>query len=435
MFPSRLLLVRQNFPDLRLADVRAEALHQLEHSGFAARLQPGGRVAIGVGSRGIANIATIVQSIVQYWRGHGMAPFIFPSMGSHGAATAEGQADVLAHLGITEPSMGCPIVSRPDVVSLGRTDDGIEVFMDAEAHAADAVMTVARVKWHTTFNGRIESGLMKMMAIGLGKFAGAQKYHTHAQRLGLEHVIRTAARRVLQSGKIIGGLAILEDAHHNTAKLDAVPADCMEQRDEENLALAKSWMPKLPCNLDVLIVDEMGKNISGTGMDAKVVNRGPSGEYNPWPGLPSIQRIFVRNLDPQTYGNAMGIGMADVTTDRLVRQIDWEPTRVNALSSSIPSRIRVPAHFDDDRKCLLWVAATAGKLDPADVTYGWIRNTLELGRLAISQNLRAQLDGQPQVEVDGEIEVKWDERGNLVSPFCLNDGPASHDSSRYCSQR
>jgi hypothetical protein len=417
MLPSRLLLVRQNFPDLGLADVRAEARHQLEHSDFAARLRPGARVAIGVGSRGIANIANIVQSAVQYWRGHGMTPFVFPSMGSHGAATPEGQADVLAHFGITEQSMGCPIVSRPEIVSLGETDDGIEVVMDAAAHGADAVMIVARVKWHTSFNGRLESGLMKMMAIGLGKFAGAQKYHMHAQRLGLEHVIRTVGRRVLQSGKMIGGLAILEDAHHNTAKLDAVPADCMEQRDEEHLALAKSWMPRLPCDLDVLIVDEMGKNISGTGMDAKVVNRGPSCEYNPWPGLPSIGRIFVRDLDPQTYGNALGIGMADVTTDRLVNQIDWEPTRVNALSSNMPSRIRVPAHFASDRECLHWVTATAGKVDPADVTFGWIRNTLELDRLAISPNLRGRIE--PQVEVDGEIEMKWDERGNLVSPFCV----------------
>ena len=417
MLPSHLLLVRQNFPDLRLADVAAEARQQLEHSGFAARLQPGGRVAIGVGSRGIANIASIVRSVVQYWRSYGMAPFIFPSMGSHGAATPEGQADVLAHFGITEQSMGCPIVSRLDVVSLGTTEDGIEVFMDAAAHAADAVMIVARVKWHTNFDGRLESGLMKMMAIGLGKFAGAQKYHAHAQRLGLEHVIRTAGRRVLQSGKMIGGLAILEDAHHNTARLDAVPAGRMEQRDEENLALAKSWMPRLPCDLDVLIVDQMGKTISGTGMDAKVVNRGPRCEYNPWPGMPSIQRIFVRDLDPETHGNAVGIGMADVTTDRLVQQIDWEPTRVNALSSGTPSRIRVPAHFASDRDCLQWVAATAGKLEPAQVTYGWIRNTLELDRLAVSRNLRAQIDAQPQIEVDGEIEVQWDERGDLVSPF------------------
>jgi hypothetical protein len=417
MFPSHLLLVRQNFPDLRLPDVGTVARRQLELSGFAARLQPGARVAIGVGSRGIANIAIIVQSVVEYWRDQGMRPFIFPAMGSHGAATPEGQADVLARFGITEQSTGCPIISRLEVVSLGKTDDGIEVFMDAAAHGAEGVMIVGRVKWHTNFNGRIESGLMKMMAIGLGKFAGAQKYHTHAQRLGLEHVIRAAGRRVLQSGKMIGGLAILEDAHHNTAKLDAVPADCMEEREEENLALVKSWMPRLPCDLDVLIVDEMGKNISGTGMDAKVVNRGPSSEYNPWPGLPSIRRIFVRDLAAESHGNAVGIGIADVTTDRLVCHIDWAPTRVNALSSGTTSRIRVPAPFATDRDALQWVTATAGKLDPADVTFGWIRNTLELSRVAISHNLRARLDGHPQAEVAGEIQVKWDERGNLVSPF------------------
>src|SRR3954447_660433 len=179
MLPSRLLLVRQQFPDLGLTDVRADARLRLERSGFAARLHRGAQVAIGVGSRGITNIDTIVHSVVQYWRDHGMAPFIFPAMGSHGAATPEGQADVLAHFGITEASMGCPIVSRLDVVSLGDTEDGIEVFMDAAAYAADAVMLVARVKWHTSFEGRLESGLMKMMAIGLGKFAGARKYHAH----------------------------------------------------------------------------------------------------------------------------------------------------------------------------------------------------------------------------------------------------------------
>jgi hypothetical protein len=428
MLPSRLLLVRQRFPDLRLADVAGEVSRQLEGSGFAARLPRGARVAIGVGSRGIANIEVIVHGVVQYWRRHGMTPFIFPSMGSHGAATPEGQADVLAHLGMTERSMGCPIVSRLEVVSLGTTGDGIEVFMDAAAHAADAVMVVGRVKWHTNFNGAIESGLMKMMAIGLGKFAGAQKYHTHAQRLGLEQVIRSAGRKVLESGKMIGGLAIVEDAHHNTAKLDAVPAGCMEQREEENLALAKSWMPRLPCDLDVLIVDEMGKNISGTGMDAKVVNRGPNSEYNPWPGLPSVRRIFVRDLDPRSHGNAVGIGIADVTTARLVRDIDWEPTRVNALSSGTASRIRVPVQFDSDREALAWITATAGKLDPADVSYGWIRNTLELERLAVSENLRPMIEGHPQAAIEREFEVQWDDAGNLVSPFDAKAGAADRPS-------
>jgi hypothetical protein len=416
MLPNRLLLVRQGFPDRSLPDVRGEAQRQLELSGLAARVPPGGRVAIGVGSRGIANIAAIVQSVAEYWLGRGMAPFVVPAMGSHGAATPEGQADVLARYGITEQSLGCPIVSRADVVSLGKTDEGIEVFMDASAHGADALMVVSRVKWHTTFDGGVESGLMKMLSIGLGKFAGAQKYHAHAQRLGLERVIRTAGRRVLATGKVLGGLAIVEDAHHRTAKLEAVPADGLERREEEILALAKSWMPRIPCDLDVLIVDEMGKNISGTGMDAKVVNRGPACEYNPWPSLPSIRRVFVRELDPQTHGNALGIGIADVTTDRLVRAIDWEPTRVNALSSGIPSRIRVPAHFPTDRECLEWVAATAGRIDIKDVTYGWIRNTLELDRLAISGNLRTAIAGQAHVEVEREIDVTWD-GGDLVSPF------------------
>ena len=415
MLPSSLLIVRQTFPDLRLADVDAEARRRLDDSGFAERLPPGASIAIGVGSRGIANIAVIVRNVAQYWRRHGMAPFVFPAMGSHGAATPEGQAEVLARFGITEQAIGCPVISRADVVSLGTTADGIEVFMDAAAHAARAVMIVARVKWHTNFDGRLESGLMKMMALGLGKFTGAQQYHTHAQRFGLEHVVRTVGRHVLQSGRMIGGLAIVEDAHHNTARLDVVPAERMEHQDEENLALAKSWRPRLPCDLDVLIVDEMGKNISGTGMDAKVVNRGPSSEYNPWPGLPSIGRIFVRGLDPQTHGNAIGIGLADVTTDRLVQGIDWEPTRVNALSSGNPSRIRLPVHFASDRECLRWVAATAGKLDPADVTYGWIRNTLELERLAISHNLRDRVGSQVAIERDSR--VTWDEQENLVSPF------------------
>lgn len=417
MFPVRLLVVRQNLPDLRIQDVSGEVYQQLVGSGFAARLTPGARVAIGVGSRGIANIAIIVQSAVRYWRDAGMQPFIFPAMGSHGAATAEGQAAVLAHFGITEPSMGCPIVSRPGVVSLGTTDDGIEVFIDEAAYASDGVMLVGRVKWHTNFTGAIESGLVKMMAIGLGKFAGARRYHAFGQRLGLEHVIRTVGRQVLRSGKMIGGLAILEDAHHNTAKLDAVPASDFEEREAQNLALAKSWMPMLPCDLDVLIVDEIGKNISGTGMDAKVVNRGTRSEYNAWPGRPKVERIFVRGLAPLSGGNAVGIGMADVTTDRFVSQIDWKPTMVNAQSAGAPSRIRVPVHLASDRECLEWVASTVGKLDPSQVTYGWIRNTLELDRLALSENLRPQLAGHTHLSIERAMEMPWDANGNLRSIF------------------
>lgn len=417
MLPDRFLLIRQNLPDRRLADVAGEACRQLTASGMAARLAPGARVAIGVGSRGIANIDAIVRSTVRYWRDAGMRPFIFPAMGSHGAATAEGQAEVLSHFGITERSVGCPIVSCLDVVSLGKTDDGIEVFIDQSAYASDGVMLVGRVKWHTNFTGAIESGLVKMMAIGLGKFAGARKYHAHAQRLGLEHVIRTVGRHVLRTGKMIGGLAILEDAHHRTARLDAVPAELFEQREEANLALVKTWMPRLPCDLDVLIVDEIGKNISGTGMDAKVVNRGTRSEYNAWPGLPRVERIFVRELAALSFGNAVGIGLADATTDRLVGQIDWKPTMVNSQSAGAPSRIRVPAHFATDREALEWVASTVGKIDPSEVTYGWIRNTLELDRLALSENLRARLASVPGASIERGIEMPWDANGDLQSPF------------------
>jgi hypothetical protein len=365
----RLLIVEQKFPSRRIPDVAAEVKQQLAASNFAARLKPGSRVAIGVGSRGIHNIATIVRSTVQYWQNAGMKPFLFPAMGSHGAATAQGQADVLAHYGITEASMGCPLISQLEVVSLGKTADGIEAFMDKLAYDSDGVMLVGRVKWHTDYAGKIESGLFKMMAIGLGKFAGAQRYHSYAYKLGLEHVVVTVGRQVLQSGKILGGLAILEDAYHNTGKIDAVPVEAMEAREAENLALVKSWMAKIPMDADILILDEIGKNISGAGMDTKVVNRGVNGEYNPWPNTPRFERLFVRNLSELTYNSGVGLGMADVVTDRLVNRIDWTPTRINSLTANTPAAIRIPVHFPTDRECLEAFAPTVGKLDLSQVTY------------------------------------------------------------------
>jgi hypothetical protein len=415
-FP-RLLLVRQKFPDRRILDPAAEVRAQLATSGFSARLKPGSRVAIGVGSRGIHNIATIVRSVVEYWKNEGMRPVLFPAMGSHGAASAAGQADVLAHYGITESAMGCPLVSQLEVVSLGKTADGIEAFMDRVAYDSDGVMLVGRVKWHTDFAGKIESGLFKMMAIGLGKFAGAQRYHAYAYRLGLEHVIRSIGRQVLKSNKILGGLAILEDANHNTARLDAVPVEVMEQREEENLALVKSWMARIPVDLDILVLDEIGKNISGAGMDTKVVNRGVNGEYNPWPNTAKIERVFVRDLSELTYNSAVGLGMADVVTDRLVNRTNWEPTIINSLTANTPAAIRTPVHFPTDRECLQRFTPTVGKLDLATVTYGWIRNTMELGRLALSENLRGRIESNPELEIEAIIDFDFDGEGNLISPF------------------
>src|SRR5579871_6721827 len=377
-FP-RLLTVRQHFPDRKLHDIPGTIARELSSAGFGANLKPGSRIAIGVGSRGIANVAEIVRCVVDFWKSRGFHPFIFPAMGSHGAASAEGQAAVLDHFGISEATMGCPVISALEVVPLGSTPDGIEAFMDRNAHDAAGVFLIGRVKWHTDFAGKIESGLFKMMAIGLGKFAGAQRYHTYAFNLGLEHVIRTVGRQVLKSGKILGGLAILEDANHNTAQLTAVPVDQMETKEEELLALVKSWMGRIPLPLNILILDEIGKNFSGAGMDTKVVNRGVNGEYNPWDTAPAFDRIYLRGLSEHSYGNAVGLGMSDVIHDRLLEKIDWNPTHINSLTASTPAGIRTPIHFSTDRECLEKVWPTVGVHKQEEVTIGRIANSLEIG--------------------------------------------------------
>jgi hypothetical protein len=413
-FP-RLLNVRQHFPDRRIHNIPDTIAAALRGSGFAETLRPGARVAIGVGSRGIANLAVIVKNVVDFWKARGCKPFLFPAMGSHGAATAQGQADVLAHYGIHEAAMGCPVVSALDVISLGETQDGIEAFMDRNAYEADGVFLIGRVKWHTDFAGKIESGLFKMMAIGLGKFAGAQRYHTYAYRLGLEHVIRTVGRQVLKSGKILGGLAILEDANHHTAQLTAVPVARMEQQEEELLALVKSWMGRIPTPLNILIIDEIGKNFSGAGMDTKVVNRGVNGQYNPWDTAPAFDRIFLRGLSEHSYGNGVGLGMADVIHDRLLKAIDWNPTQINSLTASTPAAIRTPIHFPSDRTCLEKIWPTVGKLKQEDVTIGWIANSLDLGTLRMSENLLAEIKANPMLEIIGEAEeFEFDLQGNLA---------------------
>jgi hypothetical protein len=420
----RMLPVRQHFPDRSIPDVRGEVLRQLSSRQFASRVPAGSRIAIGVGSRGISNIAAITRAAVDYWKSQGSQPFIFPAMGSHGGATAEGQADVLAHYGIHQATMDCPVVSSLEVVSTGRTSEGIETFMDRSAFESDGAMVIGRVKWHTDFSGKLESGLFKMTAIGLGKFAGAQRYHSYAYKLGLEHVIRTVGRQVLASGKIIGGLAILEDANHNTSRLVAAPAEEMERTDEELLLQVRGWMGRLPLPLDVLIVDEIGKNISGSGMDSKVVNRSVHGESNPWPDTPRMERIFIRDLSPGSYGNAMGVGMADVVHDRLLAKIDWETTLINSLTANTPTEIRTPIHFRSDRECLERISTVVGRLDPLEVTYGWIKNTMELGFLRLSENLRDKIVENSTLEIVGPAEEIELEQGGNFTGFADMENPA-----------
>jgi hypothetical protein len=418
LFP-RILLVRQHFPDRSIRDIPGAVRRSLSEAGFGAELVPGSRVAIGVGSRGITNLALIVRSLVEYWKSQGMQPFIFPAMGGHGAATAEGQAEVLAEYGVHEAGMGCPVISSLEVVPSGPTAEGIETFVDRAAYEADGIMLVGRVKWHTNFVGQLESGLFKMMAIGLGKFAGAQRYHTYAHRMGLEQVIRSVGRQILKTGKILGGLAILEDANHNPAWLEAVPVQTMEQREEELLELVKSWAGRIPVQaLDILIVDQIGKDISGAGMDTRVINRSVEAERCPFGSAPRLERIFLRDLSELTYGNGVGIGLADVIHDRILEKIDWKPTYINALTASNPEAARIPIHFPTDRECLERIAPTVGRLSTAEVTLGWIRNTMELGLFAVSENLLPEFRQNPALEIlVSAQELPFDAEGNLVSPL------------------
>jgi hypothetical protein len=368
-----------------------------------------------VGSRGILNIAEIVRSVVHFFQSRGFRPFLFPAMGSHGAANAAGQAKVLAHYGIEETTMGCPVVSSFEVISLGRTPAGIEVFAGKDAWESDAIFVINRVKWHTSFEGAIESGVSKMLALGLGKIAGAESCHGHARSLGMDSVIQSVAGHLLASGKILGGLAILEDAYHDTAQLTALPADGLIEREIELLALVKSWMGKIPVPaLDVLIVDQIGKNISGTGMDLKVVNRGVHGQYNPYPNTPRVERIFIRSLSELSYGNGVGIGLADVIHDRVLQKIDVNAGRINARTSGSLAAVRTPLHFPSDAECLDLLTVTVGKFKPEDVTMGWIRNSLDLGTIALTENLKHEIEKNPTLEITGPpFELVFDEAGNL----------------------
>jgi len=416
-----MITVHQSFPRHQLADLRGAVTRELREAGLPSQAAPGASIAIGVGSRGIRDIDTIARAAVDFWKAQGAHPFIFPAMGSHGAATAEGQAEVLAHYGIDQTTMGCPIRSSLDVVPLTRTADGIQTYLDRNAFESDGVMLIGRIKWHTDFDAKIESGLFKMMAIGLGKFAGAQQYHTFAYNLGLERVVRTVGREVLRSGKILGGLAVLEDAYHNIGQITAVKASRMEEEEEKLLVIAKAWMARIPVDLDILIADEMGKNISGAGMDTKVVNRGTSGQANFWWEKPRIERIFVRSLSAETYGNACGIGIPDLVHDRVIGQIDPASTYVNVLTASALGAGKVPLHFPTDRECLERLMPTVGKLDPKAVRVGWIRNTLELTPMAFSENLRSELQQSPVVAEIGEpFELPFNAAGDLESIFGLS---------------
>ena len=414
---SRLARFRRELPSGALPDFGA-AVEQALTNTFGAAEVAGRRIAIGLGSRGVANYALVARRIVEWLRAQGAEPFIVPAMGSHGGATAAGQCEVLAGWGITPESMGVPVSATMEAVELGSAGDPpVQVFMDRNAHEADAVLLVNRVKPHTDFHGPVESGLIKMAVIGLGKRRGAAAIHFHGVH-GLAHLIRPAFDVVLASGKLLGGVALVEDGREQTAAVRAARAADIPACEAECLALARDNMASLPLDeIDVLVLDEIGKEISGTGMDTNVVGRiGIAGVAEP--ASPRIRRIVVLGLTAASHGNALGIGLADVTTRRFQQQVDHEVTNANVLTSTFLERGRMPLVAADDAEALRWAIHTCGAT-AREATVVRIRNSLALEHLLLSRAaaeracaagaaLTQESDYEPACTATGQM-VPWRE--------------------------
>ncbi len=407
--------VRQKFEGPKVEDVAGEVARQFDGLGLAEKVSKGQSVAIAVGSRGIANNRIIVGAMVDFFKDIGAEPFVVPSMGSHGGATAEGQIGVLASYGITEESLGCPIRSSMDTVVIARTAEGFDVHFDRNAFEADHVVVFNRIKPHTRFVGDIESGLMKMMLIGLGKRNGAAVYHRAIADYSFAQIIRSVVGAVFGKCSILAGLAVIENAHEETARIEAVLPEDFESREKELLKLAKEWMGKLPFRqVDLLLIDRIGKNISGTGLDTNVVGRkyddhkAVEGEY------PQVRTIAIRGLTPQTHGNAVGFGVAEFCRTQLLEETDFEITRLNAITAGHISAAMTPLDYTTDREIIDLALGSAGLAGPADSKLLWIGNTLELAEMECSAAYLEEARGREDLEVISELrELPFDGEGNL----------------------
>jgi len=409
--------VRQHFEAPRVDDVAGEVERQLASLRLSERVQPGQSVAITAGSRGIANIATIIRGCAQHFLRLGAKPFIVPAMGSHGGGTAEGQTQILHDYGITESFCGCPIKASMATVIVCQTAEGFPVHFDRHAFEADHVFVVGRVKPHTDFVGDIESGLMKMMLIGLGKHEGAKVYHRAIQDYSFGQILRSVAGEVLKKCRIVGALATLENGYDQTAKLAGVRAEDIEAREKELLLLARQWLPRLPFKkVDILLVDELGKNISGAGMDTNVVGRKKN--FHGWSPdeFPQVKRIVVRGLTEATHGNASGIGMAAFVTTRTLRATDMVKTRINCLTSGHTSAAMLPIDFESDREILDAALPTIGLTEPPHAKILWITNTLEIAEVECSAVYLAEAKERPDLEILTPLRpLVFDADGNLSS--------------------
>jgi hypothetical protein len=410
--------VRQQFDMLPVVDLRAALAAEWPRAAASlAALAPGAAVAVAVGSRGIAGIGDLVRDLVERLKVAGFEPFVVPAMGSHGGATAEGQVEVLAHLGVTEAAVGAPVRATMEVVSLGEVE-GIPLCLDRFAWEADGIVLVNRVKPHTDFVGPVESGLMKQLVIGLGKAVGADAYHRLGVERGLAETIPAAARALLSRVNIVLGVALVENEDHRPAVVRVVSPEELEEAESGLLELARRHLPGLPLDdIDLLILDEMGKDISGAGLDPNVTGR----DVISWATRrerPRIMRIFVRGLTLASEGNATGVGKADAISVRLVDQIDAAATTVNGLTSCAPDDVRIPLVFARDRDAVFAMLQTLRQTTPDDIRIVYARNTLDVGGLWVSRGCLAHLPQTPAVELDAAPQrLSFDAAGDLVSPF------------------
>lgn len=399
--------IRQQFARESLADIE-----QTVHQQIAAKLNiaPGASIAITVGSRGINNIARIAKATVEAVKAKGGNPFIIPAMGSHGGATAEGQREILASYNVTEEAMGCPIRSSMDVVKI-ESDLEMSVFMDKHAYESDGVILLNRIKPHTAYHGEFESGLVKMSVIGLGKERLASEIHTYGI-YGLKTLLPQAGRVVLASGKIILGVGIVENAYDETAIIEALTPQEIITREPELLAIAKDLMPSFPLNeIDVLIIDQIGKNISGSGMDPNVIGRMRiNGEADP--DFPNVKVIVITDLTEPSHGNACGIGLADVTTKRLLNKIDWDATYMNAVTSGFYEHSMLPVVAETDQQAFEWgIRASHDPHRPKRIVR--IKDTLHVSEMYVSEAALEEV--KDRVEIIKEAGDLFGAQGALIS--------------------
>jgi len=409
--------VRQTFPRPRVDDIPGEVERQLASLNLPAKVQPGQSVAVTAGSRGIANIHLITKAVVDHFKRLGAQPFIVPSMGSHGGGTAEGQRAIVEGYGMTEQFLGCPIRSSMETVVICETKEGIPVHFDKFAYQADHVMVVGRIKPHTSFVGDIESGLMKMMLIGLGKHEGAKIYHRAINDYSFGQIVRSVAGRVLEQCGIVAGLGIVENGYDETALLAAVAPQDFEAREKELLRQAKEWMPRLPFRAaDLLMIEDFGKNISGSGMDTNVVGRKFAWHQAADDEWPKIKRIWVRSLTEETHGNATGLGGAEFCSRRVLEQIDLEITKINCITGGGPVGAMIPVSYDTEREIMDAALATVGLVEPENSGIMWIHNTLHVAELECSARYLEEAKQRDDLEVITPLrDLPWDGAGNLGS--------------------